>query len=230
MKTAVLATMISLAFFGTGCLHNDPVEPEIIIEPTFYVLVSRDTISAGEHLGIRVSADPENAYAALQNLRETKGIPYVNVVSNIFSNVNELDSRIHLYQSIFLDERKGTDSGIQISFEAGKVKSIYLNSGKQLAQWPLKENASTSVRIGDPADALHGKLIKIQSKNAYANKFERISLFTKELASRYDPIMTQSPQWYFRYMTAPKLYEHVEIMMANGKVTYLVVSTYKDPS
>ena len=230
MKNILFAAMLFLTLIGTGCLNVDLMEPEIIVEPPVQVFVSRDTISAGEYLGIAVDANVENVYPSLQNLQETKGIMYVNVVSNIFSNVNQLNTRLHLYQSIFLDEQKGTDSGIQISFEGGKVKSIYLNSGKQLAQWPLKENASTSVRVGDQVDALHIKLEKIQSMESYANKFERISLFTKELASQYDPIMTQSPQWYFRYVVEPGLYEHVNIYIEKGKVRYLEVSRYRDPS
>jgi hypothetical protein len=70
--------------------------------------------------------------------------------------------------------------------------------------------------------------VNINKKSSYANKFERISLFTKELASQYDPIMTQSPQWYFRYTVEPKLYEHVDVKMESGKVKYLVVSRYRD--
>jgi hypothetical protein len=230
MKNTVLAAMISLAFMGTGCLNNNLVEPEIITEPVELILVSQDTITAGGHLGVEVAANADQVYISLQKLQATIGLQYVNVVSNIFSNVNQLDNRIHLYQSIFLDEKKGTDSGVQISFDAGKVKSIYRNSGKQLTQWPLKENASTSVRVGDQANALHAKLVKIQSKGSYANKFERISLFTKELSSQYDPIMTQSPEWYFRYTVESKLSEHVDIKLENGKVKCMVVSRYKDPS
>jgi len=178
MKNTVLAAMFSLAFLGTGCLNNDPVEPEIIIDPIELIRVSQDTITTGGHLGVEVSANADQAYAALQKIQTATGLQYVNVVSNIFSNVNQLDNRIHLYQSILLDEQKGTDSGVQITFEEGKVKSIYLNNGNKLTQWPLKENASTSVRVGDQANAVYGKLVNIQRKNSYANKFERISLFT----------------------------------------------------
>ncbi|MCE7041792.1 hypothetical protein [Dyadobacter sp. CY312] len=230
MKNTVLAAMLSLAFLGTGCLNTDPLEPEIIIDPVELIRVSHDTITAGGHLGVEIAANAEQVYTSLQKIQTRTGLQYVNVVSNIFTNVNQLDNRIHLYQSILLDEQKGTDSGIQITFEAGKVKSIYLNSGSKLTQWPLKENASTSVRIGDQANGLYSKLVNIQGKSSYANKFERISLFTKELASEYDPIMTQSPQWYFRFTVEPKLFEHVDIKLENGKVKYLVVSRYKDPS
>ncbi len=229
MKNTILAAMLSLAFMSTGCLRDDSMGPEIIVDPPFQVLVSRDTITAGEHLGLGIGAGVENVYTSLQAL-EQKGIQYVNVVGNSFSDLTKLSDRIHLYQSIFLDEQKGTDSGVQIAFEAGQVKSIYLNSGKRLAQWPSNENASISVREGDKAETLYPKLVKIRSKSAYSNKFERISLFTKVLSTQYDPAMTSSPQWYFRYEVEPGLYEDVKINLENEKVKYLEVSRYKDPS
>ena len=228
MKNTVLAAIVSLAFLGTGCLNENSLEPEIIVEPVFQMLVSSDTIKTGGHLGVKVNADAENVYTALQGIQETKKLQYVHVVGNVFSDLSQLDDRIHLYQSILLDEQKGTDSGIQISFQDGKVKSIYLNNGKQLSQWPSKENTLSSVRVGDQSSVLYSKLVRIKDKSSYANKFERISLFTKALASQYDPLMTQSPQWYFRYVIEPKLYEHVEIMMQDGKVNYLVVNRFKD--
>lgn len=230
MKSTVIIAMLSIAFIGTGCLNNDPLEPEIITEPVTLVTVSQDTITAGGHLGIKINAAAEDTYGALSALPENNGIRYVNVVGNIFSNINQLNNRIPLYQSIFLDEQKGTDSGVQIAFKEGKVNSIYLNNGNKLAQWPLKETASKSVRVGDASDALYGKLVKIQGNNAYANKFQRISLFTKDLSSRYDAVMADSPQWYLRYAVEPKLFEHIDIYFESGKVKYLIVSRYRDPS
>jgi hypothetical protein len=230
MKNTVLTVMLSLAFIGTGCLTNEQVEPEIIIEPVALIPVSRDSITVGGHLGIKIDTDAEDVYETLKSLPEGSGIRYVNVVGNIFSNVQQLDNRIHLYESIFLDEHKGTDSGVQIAFKEGKVSSIYLNNGNKLAQWPLKENQSASVRVGDASDALYGKLVKIQGKSSYANKFQRISMFTKDLWSHYDPIMTDSPQWYLRYAVEPKLYEHIQIYFESGKVKYLLVTRELDPS
>lgn len=227
MKNVVLAAMLSLSLIGTGCLDTDPMEPEIIVDPPVQILVSRDSITTGAHLGLTIGGGMEDMYASLQKLQE-KGIFYVHVVGNIFSDVAQLNNRVQLYQSIFLDQKIGTDSGVQITFESGKVKSIYLNSGKQLSQWPLKENASSSVRVGDHAEGLYSKLLKISGNKSYSNKFERISLFTKELATQYDPAMNSSPQWYFRYQVEPGLYEDVKINFENGKVKYFDVSRYKD--
>lgn len=230
MKNTVLIAMLAMAFIGTGCLKNEQVDPEIVIEPTALIPVSRDSITVGDHLGIKIDADAEDVYETLKSLPEGSGIRFVNVVGNVFSNVQQLHNRIHLYESIFLDEQRGTDSGVQIAFKEGKVSSIYLNNGNKLTQWPLKENESTSVRLGDASDALYGKLVKIQSKSSYANKFQRISMFTKDLWSQYDAVMTASPQWYLRYAVEPKLYEHIQIYFESGKVKYLIVTRELDPS
>lgn len=227
MKTIVMGVLFSLAFMGMGCLEQEIKEPEIIIEPPTEVLVSQDTIREGDHLGIVVGSTTENAYSVLRQLPTPKPMEYVNVVGGVATNLSQVTNRIPLYQSIFLDEQTGTDSGIQIAFEAGQVKSIFLNSGKSLDQRPVKENASMSVRIGDKVEELHAKLVKIESKNSYTNKFERISLFTKNLATSYDPTMTNSPQWYFRYEVEPNLYEHVQVYIEQGKVKFIEVSRYK---
>ena len=47
------------------------------------------------------------------------------------------------------------------------------------------------------------KLVRIRQESAYANTFERILLATKNIAKPYDPVMRQSPQWYFAYTTEP---------------------------
>jgi hypothetical protein len=86
MKNTVLTVMLSLAFIGTGCLTNEQVEPEIIIEPVALIPVSRDSITVGGHLGIKIDTDAEDVYETLKSLPEGSGIRYVNVVGNIFSN------------------------------------------------------------------------------------------------------------------------------------------------
>ncbi len=229
MKNIFLGILFFLTVMGTGC-STDAVEPELIIEPPFEERISHDTLTSGNHLGIAINTTAEQAYMALQNFKNTQGLEYVNVTGEGASNMAQIGNRIPLYQSIFLDEKKGTDSGIQISFEAGKVKSIYLNSGKSLDQWPAKENASSSVRIGDKVEDLQAKLLKIESKSAYTHKFERISMFIKILGAAYDNVMTSSPQWYFRYEVEPKVYELVQIHFDHGRVKFIEVSRFKVPS
>jgi hypothetical protein len=227
MKTTVLATLALLALMTEGCLKDDSMEPEVIIDWPQPQLVSRDSITNGAHLGLGVNVDAAKTYSAVQALTQ-KDIHHINIVGNITSDLNQLNGRIPLYNYILLDERKGTDSGVQITLESGAVKSIYLNSGEKLSQWPKQENTSSSVRLGDKAEVLFEKLQKIRSNGSYANKFQYISLLTKDLSTDYDPAMATSPQWYFRYQPQPGLYEEVKINFENGKVKYLEVSRFKD--
>jgi hypothetical protein len=229
MKKAILALTFSLACVGISCVPNDPVEPEIIIDPIFPVLVSRDSITTGKYLGVEIGAEAETVYATLQKPDQAVNLRYVSIVGNIFSSVSQLQGRLNLYQSLYLDELKGTDSGVQITFEAGSVKNIYLNSGQGLSQWPQKEGVSASVRTGDKVESLYPKLLNISNNKSYSNKFERISLFVKELSTQYDPVMANSRQWYIYYTTAPGVYEDFKINFENGKVKYLDVSRYKYP-
>jgi len=164
----------------------------------------------------------ENIYAAIQALTKTEKVTYVNVVGNVFNNLSQLENRIPLYQSVYLDEMVGTESGAQIAFENYKVKSIYLNSGKELTQWP--SNLKTAISIGDDISLLFGKLDQIRKNPTYANKFERISLFTKNLDTAYDPIMTQSSQWYFAYAISPGKMDEVKLHFSSGKLVKINVN------
>lgn len=217
-----------LLFTVAGCRLAGPdqaVDP--IIEPPTSVLVGRDTISDGKYLGVGINEDAKSTYAAVQSLLQSHGVAYMNIVSNVFSDVSQLRTRIPLYSYILLDQKEGTDSGIQITLEAGKVKSIYLNNGEKLSQWPGKENAKSSIRLGDEAGRLYEKLVRIRQKSRYAGKFERIMLATKDLATSFDPGMAQSPQWYFAYTTAADLLEVVNINFKNERVTSIEIKRYK---
>jgi hypothetical protein len=227
MKNTVLASLALLVFTATSCIKDDSVEPEVIIDWPQPILISRDSIVTGDYLGLGVNSEAAKTYSAVQTLTQ-KGVFYLNVVGNISSDLSQLNGRIPLYKYIILDEKKGTDSGIQITLESGAVKSIYLNSGEQLSQWPKKEKAASSIRLGDKAGELYEKLQRIQGNRSYANKFEYIALLTKELSAGYDPVMGKSPQWYFRYQPEPDIHEEIKINFENGKVKYLEVSRFKD--
>ena len=148
-------------------------------------------------------------------------------MSNVVTEVSQLKNRLPLYSYILLDQSKGTDSGVQITLETGKIKNLFLNSGEELSQWPKKENAKSSLRLGDNSEELYEKLIRIRGKSQYAGKFERIMLLTKDLATGFDPGMAQSPQWYFAYTTADGLFEVVNVHLKDGSVAYMTVERYK---
>ncbi len=151
-----------------------PVGPE----PEPYRIV-RDSVKTGAYMGITIGEDAASVYPKIQALRLTKGVTYLNIVGNIFADLSLLKEQLPLYQYILLDQKPGTDSGVQITIEGQTVKSIYLNSGQQLTQWPEKQKANTSVRVGDAVSDLYNKLINVRAIDRYTNKFDYISLLTK---------------------------------------------------
>ncbi|MCF0054996.1 hypothetical protein [Dyadobacter sp. CY356] len=228
MKKVTTGFLFAVIITAVGCqmdIPNENVEP--IVDPPPIVVISRDSISSGNYLGLAIDEKAENVYSAVQSLQKSKGVTYLNVVSNFSTQFTDLQNRLALYQYILLDESEGTDSGVQINLESGKVKSIYLNSGKQLTQWPEKLSDQSSVRVGDLAGQLYEKFVNIQSKNQYAPKFERILLATKDISLPYDPFMAKSPQWYFAYTVSADVHEMVQINFRDGRVSHLIVERYK---
>jgi hypothetical protein len=217
-----------LLFFGTfSCIKDNTVEPETIIDPPMAQIIGRDSIYTGSYLGMDINQEAATVYSTIQSLQQSKGVSYLNVVSNISSDITQLQSRIPLYNYILLDQKVGTDAGIQITLASGTVKTIYLNSGKKLTQWPENSDAKSSVRIGDQVTALYEKFINISSNKSYSSSFEKIFLLTKELTARYDPVMAESPQWYFAYSAGTDLTDYVEVHFQQGRVQYIKVLHYK---
>src|SRR5699024_828998 len=140
-----------------GCLNDQPKEPTLIVDPPPVLLISTDTIKTGGYMGFGIGEGAEKTYSHVKALQISAGVTYLNIVGNVFDGLIGLEERMPLYQSVYLDERKGTDSGIQLSLMEGRVKSIFLNSGKQLNQGPEKPRLLPAVRIGDAAEALDHK-------------------------------------------------------------------------
>ncbi|MBE9461600.1 hypothetical protein ACFP1I_02380 [Dyadobacter subterraneus] len=228
MKKVITGSLFALVLITAGCqMDLSPDNTKPIVDPPQIVVISRDSISSGNYLGLAIDEKAENVYSAVQSLQKSNGVSYLNIVSNFSTEISDLQNRLALYQYILLDESKGTDSGIQITLESGKVKSIYLNSGKELSQWPEKLSAESAVRVGDLSDKLYGKFVGIKGKSQYASKFERIMLATKDVSLAYDPLMAKSPQWYFAYSVGSDVHELVKINFQGGKVSYIIVERYK---
>ncbi|MFD2934654.1 hypothetical protein [Spirosoma flavum] len=194
-------------------------------EPEPYRIV-RDSIKTGTYLGIAIDEQAASVYPKIQALQATKGVSALNVVSNVFADLIALKERLPLYQYILLDQKSGTDSGVQITVEGKTVKSIYLNSGQQLTQWPEKQAVDSSVRVGDAISTLYDKLVAIRNIDRYTNKFEYISLMTKNLSADYDGGMSQSPQWYFGFSTGPNQMDQIQVHFRGGKVSKLYIDHY----
>lgn len=227
MKNSFYFAFSLLALTMGACKTEAPVKPEVQgTSPTSHY-AGTDSVFTGAYLGISIGEEAEKTYGIIQSLRPEKGTDYINVVSNFVPDVASLRGRIPLYSYLLLDESRGTDSGVQITLEGGKVKVIYLNSGKKLNQWPPGANSRSSVRVDDKAEDLQAKLQIISRTNKYSNKFQRIFLMTKNVDKAYDPGMGLSPQWYFGYRT-PAGMDVVKTFFKNGKVDHFEIDHYRD--
>ncbi|QDK80089.1 hypothetical protein EXU85_16335 [Spirosoma sp. KCTC 42546] len=226
MKTNLVGVLLLIALI-TSCQTEPSISPTTTTGPEPVPFrMTRDSVLTGTYLGIPIGEGAEPVYTTIQSLQQTKGVTYLNVVSNIFSDLAKLKDRIPLYQYIILDQQQGTDSGVQITIENKAVKSIYLNSGVKLTQWPVLLMANAAVRVGDPIGTLYDKLAVIKGMTTYSNKFERISLQTKNLSTMYDQGMSQSPQWYFMYKTGPDQQDEVQVHFTQGKVSKIAINHY----
>ncbi|MEZ0484419.1 hypothetical protein [Fibrella aquatica] len=225
MTFKYIGSLLALSLIWS-CQPKVSVEPTTVgPEPEPYRIV-RDSVKTGAYLDITIGENAATAYVKIQTLHTTKDVTYLNIVGNVFADLSLLKERIPLYQYIVLNQKLGSDSGVQITLESQRVKSIYLNSGQQLTQWPEKQKATLSVRVGDAVSGLYDKLIKVRSIDRYANKFENILLLTKNLSTRYDEAMSLSPQWYFGYSTGQDQMDQIQVHFQEGKVHKIYVDHY----
>jgi hypothetical protein len=227
MRTTLPGLLLLVICLVSGCKTELPVntEPRPITEPEPYQ-ITRDSITSGTYLGITIGEEAASVYPKIQLLQRTNGVTYLNVVSNIFSDLALLKERLPLYQYIVLDQNTGSSSGVQITIQDQIVKSIYLNSGQKLSQWPERQTAKSSVRVGDPVSSLYDKLVRIKDIQQYTNTFERMLLLTKNLYTAYDPGMDQSPQWYFGYPINPDQTDQIQVHFRAGRVSKLYIEHY----
>ena len=229
MKNWCVGSLVALALLMFGCsLDNSNLVEPVIIDPPSLTIISSDTLVSGQYLGIVIGGKAELIYQEIQKLPVLNPVNLINIVGNFVTDFPGLQERLPLYSYFWLDESAGTDSGVQVSLEGGKVTSIFLSSGKALSQWPSNANSDASLRVGDMAGTLYAKLAKIKSNQAYSKKFERVMLLTKNLSLAFDPETALSPQWYFAYKTADNLLEEVQVNFKNGVAVSIVVNKYQN--
>lgn len=202
------------------------VKPNESVTDHNLTLLGRDTIRTDHFMGLAVGERAEDIYHHLAQLQSSKGVNFVQVVSNTYTGLNQLADKIPLYQSVYLDEWKGTDTGVQIAFADNKVKNIYLNSGRKIDQWPVDMSTTVAIRPGDQVELLYEKLLEIEKLQPYINKFERISLHTKDLSKAYDAHMGLSPQWYFTYFREDNKMDEVQLVFTGGKLSSIYINYY----
>lgn len=153
---------------------------------------------------------------------------YLGVVGNVFTGLEGLENKIPLYESLLLDEARGTSTGIQIAFENGRVKSIWTNEGAKLPKWPAVPDKSAAIAPGDDVSSIYSKLARMKELGIAAKKLERISLFTKDVRKPYDPGMAGSRQWYFTTPIGTDQFYHVELNIQGGKLHSIYWTLYKE--
>jgi hypothetical protein len=126
-----------------------------------------------------------------------------------------------------LDETFETPSGVQIQLASGKVKSIRLNNGTQLSQWPQAVDLQKAIATGDVLEILYGKLVVLSSSQDYKHKFQRVVLGAKYDYALYDPGKAELP-WSFIYDTrAQGITEQVRVYFKDKKVDYILVDRFQ---
>lgn len=214
MKYLLILTAV-LSFLAACKVEEEPLT---IIEPPYEAVISIDTINSGQFWGLDIGKNAPEIYATVQAMAAQKSITHLGVVGNVFTELSSIENSIPLYASIFLDEAKGTDSGIQISISEGKVSAIFTNAGTKLSKWPLNNATHSSVVQGDEAESVYHKLVNIRNIKAFEKKFERISIFNKNIFKPYDLHMSVSPQWYFRVADGNERFNLVSLNFQNGKL------------
>jgi hypothetical protein len=218
-----LAAFFLVLLSLSACKKDTKTSPEIIIEPPVERRISSDTLTSGQQWGLTIGQASADLYAKIQEIRVQKQISYLGVVGNVFTSLDGLENKIPLYASIYLDEKRGTSTGIQISFAENKVKSIFTNDGIALNSWP----ANTGIVIGDKIEDIYQKLVVIKKINYYASKFEHISIVFKDVNKAYDAQMSSSPQWYFIAPLDSKKYNIVQLNFTAGKLVSIYSAVFE---
>jgi hypothetical protein len=207
-----------LSLYSCRKENRELPRPQIITDPVQPAILEQDTVYSGDFWGIRIGDSPEEIHTAIQQVKTDRQIGGLVIVSNIFTRLAEIETRIPLYNGLFMDEFQGTNTGVQIAFADGTVKSIYLNSGQQLTRWPDNAAIGPQIQTGDEIKTIYNKLVLINKLDAYKNKFERLSLFYKNLSTAYDSRMSVSPQWYFGAQITDKKIYQVKLNFVNSRL------------
>lgn len=226
MKNQLFLLLLVVMF--SSCIKDEIVTGPIV-EPVPPKVLSCDTIITGQLWGFAIGQSSASVYAKAQEVKLERKIAYMSVVGNVFTSLESLENKIPLYLSIYLDQTVGTSTGIQIYFANNTVKSIWTNDGKQMNKWPANTSANSSIIKGDQVSEVYTKLANIKTIGAYANKFERISMFEKDIAKPYDDQMTNSRLWYINGDMDDKSYYHLELNFTAGKLVSIYSTLYEKP-
>jgi hypothetical protein len=226
MKNLLLLLLIVVTF--SACIKDENIT-DPIVDPIPPKVLSRDTITAGQLWGFAIGQSSASIYVKVQEVKVERKVAYLSIVGNVFTSLESLENKIPLYTSIYLDQTLGTSTGIQIYFANNTVKSIWTNDGVKLNRWPSNTEGASTVAVGDQVGDIYSKLVNIKKQSVYANKFERISMFEKDIAKPYDGQMTLSRLWYVNGDVDDKSYYHLELNFAAGKLVSIYSTLFEKP-
>jgi len=107
--------LLILAVSFSACKKNQVVSkvlPPSDPQPT--KIIATDTLTTGQWWGLNIGDTITEIYKTIQHIQAEKRINYLSIVGNVFTNIEDVRNTIPLYTTIFLDEKNGTESGIQI--------------------------------------------------------------------------------------------------------------------
>jgi hypothetical protein len=220
--------LIALLIIVCSCKKEPVVSTDLVP----FKIVARDTLTTGQRWGLTIGETAAQAYEMIQNIRGEQGISSLIVVDNVFAKIEDIESRVPRYTSVFLDEAIGTSSGIQVYIADNKVKSIWTNAGTRLSRWPDISDTTAAVAIEDPIENIYQKLLNASRMPAYVKNFERISMLYKDINKHYDSQMSKSPQWYFvtvddKTYSLVKTYYLVQLNFSSGVLSSIYFTLYE---
>lgn len=220
-----LAPLFVLSLFLGSC-KKDHATPVTVLSKTSdpIKLISADTLTTGQWWGLNIGDNALNVYTTIQNIQTEKQVNYLGIVANTYTKIEDLKNSLPLYNSISLDQKEGTNNGIQIYFASNKVKSIWTNGGTQLHKWPSNTGVASTIAKDDAIETLYAKLINIKQMEAYKNMFERVSLFDKDINKNFDPQVSKSPQWHFSSTVNDKRFYVVHLNFVSGELSTIYVT------
>lgn len=204
-------------------VSKNPAGPDI--RPS--KIITSDTLTSGNLWGLNIGDTTPGIYKTVQSIQVEKRINYLGIVGNVFTGIDQLESTIPLYTSVFLDEQSGTENGIQIYFDNNKVSAIWTNGGTELSKWPANTDKAATIEKNAPIENIYSTLNNIHQLSAFANKFERISLFYKDIKKAYDSQMSKSPQWHFTATVNDKRYYVVQLNFSSGMLTSIYSTLFE---
>ena len=223
-----LAPFLLITLFLGSCKKDNAISETLLFETSDpSKIISSDTLTTGQWWGLNIGGNSPDIYSIIQNIQAEKQVNYLGVVGNTFTKIEDLESSIPLYKSIFLDQKEGTNNGIQIYFASSKVNAIWTNSGTQLNEWPSNTGVAATIAKNDTIENIYDKLINIKQIEAYKNMFERVSLFYKDINKAFDPQMSKSPQWHFSSTVNEKRLYVVQLNFLAGALTSIYVTLFE---